>query len=631
MMTVVRRRSLPPTAGIARCGQLALMAVLVLCGLITPVSLRAGEPTGGTPVLPGDALLNTPVGGLERTNATAEVVPVTGQPFPKALRVTIRADAPETNATQLTMPISAPVERGDALLASFSVRGSSVNGKSPAMVELLFERAVDPWTKSLTQDAPAPKEPKAWKRVVAAFTAAESYRPGEAMVSLRFAFGPQTVEVGGLSVVNFGKTRKVEDLVGLAAEQNPLGAATVAVNLADKKQTMLGFGGDFCQPRYGATEPMDAVGAYNLSHLHVVHARVGIPLNWWTPEKGVYRDEAQAHAAFLAMQEFTRRKIPIAASVWEGPTWLLGGRAEQSSRVLPPEKYADCIEAIAQFLVTARDRYGVTVDTFSFNEADYGVNFKFTSETIADFIRQAGPRFRALGLKTKFLVGDTGGGMEVVGYARPLLEDRSLAPYLGPLAFHCWDVLGAPDARYEAIAALGKEFDKPVWCTEAGHDAGLWQQPNPWASWDNALRTALAYAKTLRLTGASLMDYWTYQDNYPLVNREGTQPYPVFTILQQMEDALPPGSRIVSAAADRDELRVLAASGPEAGQCSVLLVNPIGAGKVTLTGLPPGARASVITSTTTALRKATAEEVSREGQMTITVPTRSVVTVLLRL
>ncbi len=627
---IEQRRSLLPVAGFARYGRLTLASAVLLGVLVFPTHLQAGQIAGGASVLPDDALLNTPVGGLERTNAMTEVVEATGQPFAQALRVKIRADTPETNATQLTMPISTPVARGDVLLASFFLRGYSVRGQAPAQVELLFERSVSPWTKSVTLDAPAPKDTQAWKRVTVAFTSAESYRPGEAMVSLRFAFGPQTVEVGGLLVVNFGKTKKLEDLVALAVEQNPLGGVTVAVNLAAKKQTLMGFGGDFCQPRYGATEPMDAVGAYNLSHLHVVHARVGIPLNWWTPEKGVYRDEAQAQAVFLAMQEFTRRKIPIAASIWEGPAWLLGGRPEQEGRVLPPAKYADCIEAIAQFLVTARDRYGVTVDNLSFNEADEGINFLFTSATIADFIRQAGPRFRTLGLKTKFLVGDTGGGIEFASYARPLLEDKTLTPYLGPLAFHCWDVFSASDARYEAIAALGREFGKPVWCTEAGHDAGLWQKPNPWASWENALRTALAYEKTLRLTNASLVDYWTYQDNYPLVNRDGTQPYPVFDILQQMEQALPPGSRIASAVPSRDDLGVLAAAGPEANRFSVLLVNPIGAGRVTLTGLPAGASASLIISSATALHKNTSDQVTREGRLTVAMPSQSVVTVLLK-
>src|ERR1700678_548559 len=108
-------------------------------------------PSGGHPVLRADALLTTPVGGLERTQASADVIPASGAQISRALRVTVRANAPETNATQLTLPIAAPVSRGDVLVASFSLRGATAGG-APAHVELLFERAVDPWTKSVTFD-----------------------------------------------------------------------------------------------------------------------------------------------------------------------------------------------------------------------------------------------------------------------------------------------------------------------------------------------------------------------------------------------------------------------------------------------------------------------------------------------
>lgn len=588
-------------------------------------------PAGGTPVLTADALLTTTVGGLEKTNATVTVVPVTGQPFAKALRVLIRTSAAETNATQLTIPIAAPVEKGEALLASFYVRGASTSGGSPAQVEFLFEASASPWTKSATRGAVTPRNAaQTWKRVLVPFSSVAAYKPGEAMVSLRFAFGPQTVEVGGLTVANYGKTRTADQLIALSAEKNPLGATEVVVRLADTKQTMMGFGGNFCQPRYGATEPMDAVGRYNLENLRVVHARVGIPLNWWTPEKGVYKDEAQSRAVFLAMQELAKRKIPITGSVWEGPAWMLPGKPEQNGKILPPERYADCIEAVAQFLVTARDKYGVGMDYFSFNEPDYGVNFKFTPAQMADFIRQAGPRFQALGLKTKFLVADTANGANFADYARPLLEDKSIAPYLGPLAFHSWDALGVLESRYAAIAALSKQYNKPVWCTEAGHDAQLWQAPNPWGSWENALRTALAYEKTLRLTGASLMEYWTYQNNYPIVQEDGKTPYPVFRVMRQMEQALVPGAKIATATPASDDLRALAAAGPKRGQFSILLINPIGAGKASVSGLPTGATVSIVQSTEDAPQKTLAAKprVGRDGRVTVALPPRSVVTLL---
>ena len=306
---------------------------------------------------------------------------------------------------------------------------------------------------------------------------------------------------------------------------------------------------------------------------------------------------------------------------------MLPGTAEQG-RTLPRENYDDCIEAIAQFLVAARDKYGATVDTFSFNEADYGVNFKFTPAQISDFMRLAGPRFAALGLKTKFLVGDTANGSNFADYARPLLQDKSVAPYLGPLAFHCWDAMSALDSKYTAIAALGRQYNKPIWCTEAGHDAQLWQAPNPWQSWENALRTALAYERTLRLTAASQMDYWTYQDNYPLVAKDGAKPFPVWYVVRQMEEALPPGSHVATATSSHDELKVLPTAGPKPGQFSVLLINPVGAGRVTISGLPRGAAFSLTQSTKDTQRGEFAQlfRTDGAGRATVSLPARSVVT-----
>ncbi len=607
-------------------GLAALVAFTALFAAATPTARAAEE---GVLILVRDALLTNQVGGLDRTKATAQVVAVDGQAFPKALRVTVGTASAETNATQLTMQNAAPVKRGDALIATFWVRGASADGKRPGQIEFLFERCTDPWTKSIWHDAIAPRPTGKWKRFVLAFLAAEDYRPGEAMASVRFAFGPQTVEVGGLEVRDMGPGLKPDDIAEVAARENPLGRATVTLRLADTRQTMVGLGGDFCQPRYGSSEAMDAVGQYNLDHLRVAHARIGIPLNSWAPERGVYKDEGPAHASFLAMQEMAKRKIPFAGSIWEGPQWMLGGRREQSGRELPPDRVADCIEAIAQYLVTARDKYQVTLDNLSFNEPDYGVNFKFTAPQMAAFIAKAGPRFRQLGLKTRFLIGDTGGGVPSAEYCETLLKDAAIASYLGPISFHCWDALGAPDAAYEAIAQVGRKYHKSIWCLEAGHDAGLWERPDPWESWENALRTALAYERTLRLTGAEVMDYWTYQDNYPIVSKDGTRPFRVHHVIRQMADVFTAGAKVATATVSGDDLCALPTVGPKPGQFALLLVNPVGAGSVRLTGLPAGASVRVVTSTRAAQNEvAKPARADAKGALTVALPARSVVSVL---
>ncbi len=580
-------------------------------------------------VLPEDALFSSPVGGLEQTGARSEIVEVSNQPFSRALRVVIGRPSAETNATQLTLPNALPLRKGDALVATLWVRGQSLN-KAPAQLQFLFEKSTTPWTKSVVFDILTPLVATKWKRVVIPFTIAADFAPGEAMASLRFAFGPQIVEVAGLGVVSYGKTKTAGELLELVAAQNPLGRVEVKVDLSQGAQKLGGFGGNFAQPRYGKVEAMDAVGQFNLDNLKVSQGRIGIPLNDWTPRRGTYRDEGTARAALLQAQILAKRGIPVIGSVWEGPTWLVGGAPEEGGKVLPREGYEDCIEAIAQFLVASRDKYGAPIAYFSFNEADYGVNFKFTPAQIAEFIALAGPRFKTLGLKTKFLTGDTANGANLPDYARPLLQNRAIAPYLGPIAFHSWDALSAPEAKYREIAALCAQFNKEIWCTEAGHDSALWQQENPWSSWENALRTALAYERTLRLSGASVMDYWTYQDNYPLVSSDGKTPYPVWQVIQNLEKALAKGHRIVASKSDNDDLKTIAARGPQRGQFSLVLINSAGAGEIKVSGLPKGAALMSVLDSSTGSNERAVEPRSTdaEGSATFRVPARSVLTVL---
>lgn len=606
---------------------LSLRALVALGGLFIALAACAQAPPGGTSPIPEDSHLSTLVGGLEATGSSAKVIDVSGQPFEKALQVTVGRASVDTNATQLTILNSKPIRQGDVMLATLYVRGQNEQG-GPARAEFLFEKATDPWTKSVTRGAVAARSPGQWRKTQVPFAAAADYAVGEAMVSIRLAFGPQTVEIGGLDVQNFGSSRSLDELMEFVTTENRLGSVRVDVDLKKTAQTFEGLGGNFCQPRYGETEAMDSVGQYALDNLRVVHARIGMPMNHWNPEPGVFRDEAQAKASFEAMQIMKRRGIPITVSVWEGPGWMLGGQPEQSGRTLAPEKYGDCIESIVQYLVTARDKYGVEADYFSFNEPDYGVNFRFTPEQMVAFMKQAMREFRSAGLKTKFLTADTANGTNFYDYARPLLREPELRPFLGPLAFHSWDALGASEDSYRRIAQLGRETGMPVWCMEAGHDAQLWQAPNPWPSWDNALRLAMAYERTVRLTESSLMAYWTYQDNYPLVDGDSGKPHPAFHVMRQMQDVFVPGWNMAAATPGQDDLQTLASVGE--GKFAVLLVNPIGAGEVTLHGLIPGAAARVVTSTAARQAYGTREalRVSADGTLKVSVPARAVVTVL---
>ena len=147
----------------------------------------------------------------------------------------------------------------------------------------------------------------------------------------------------------------LEALRSEAAVGDPLEKVALCFDWTHPRQTMRGLGGNFCQPRYGSTDALDAVGRYALANLKVAHARIGLPLEKWTPQPSVYRKDAQAAASLGALREMARRGIPTVVSIWEGPQWMLGGKPEEGGRTLDPAKFALCADAIAAYLVVARD------------------------------------------------------------------------------------------------------------------------------------------------------------------------------------------------------------------------------------------------------------------------------------
>jgi GH35 family endo-1,4-beta-xylanase len=137
-------------------------------------------------------------------------VPVQGQAFDTALRADVVERSGLAWDVQLQAPTSGPVESGDALLATFSVRCTrSLVESGEGQTEFVFELARDPWTKSISYPVKAGRE---WLTFNVRFMASGSYGPGDAQLIFRLGYAPETIEIGGVSVKNFGKRLRVEDL-----------------------------------------------------------------------------------------------------------------------------------------------------------------------------------------------------------------------------------------------------------------------------------------------------------------------------------------------------------------------------------------------------------------------------------
>ncbi len=164
-------------------------------------------------LLPEDALAAFRLNGQNAADARLERVVVEGQPFGHALRARTEREPQLDYHIQLQARTVAAVEKGDVIHVSFWLRGAAASAETgEARTALVLEKASEPYTKLLTLPAGAQVEAEDWRRVELPFTAAERYAAGEAQVLFRLGYQPQTLEIGGLSVLNYGKQISVQDL-----------------------------------------------------------------------------------------------------------------------------------------------------------------------------------------------------------------------------------------------------------------------------------------------------------------------------------------------------------------------------------------------------------------------------------
>ena len=160
-------------------------------------------------MLDTDAAVGLRVVGDEAARiASSQVVPVTGQPFTQAMRVDVReAGSRPWSVLLVTRPNSA-VRKGDVLLLSFYVRcAASMTGEMTAGAQL--ERNSGDWHKVLELPVGARD---AWARIDIPGVADLDLPAGESQVSIHLGHQRQSVEIGGLTLTNFGPNGDVKSL-----------------------------------------------------------------------------------------------------------------------------------------------------------------------------------------------------------------------------------------------------------------------------------------------------------------------------------------------------------------------------------------------------------------------------------
>jgi hypothetical protein len=170
-----------------------------------PVQEAANARIAGLPrvdLLGGAGIAAFKISGDNAKSAESKAVPVTGQPFTDAMRFTTKEASSHEWAVQLQTPTTAPVAMGDAILATFWFRTETPQEGSVGETEFVFELGRSPYSKSIQYPIQAGPD---WTRVQVRFTAAANYAAGEANMIFRLGYDPQTLDLGGVKVENFGK------------------------------------------------------------------------------------------------------------------------------------------------------------------------------------------------------------------------------------------------------------------------------------------------------------------------------------------------------------------------------------------------------------------------------------------
>ena len=161
----------------------------------------------GEPVLPADSTsafrLNAAAG-----DAKMEIIKGEGQTFTQALRVQSVKRPDHVWNLQISARSVVDVKKGDVLLGTFWLRCVEP-ATGQAQTVFVFELGKDPYSKSVECPLSVGGQ---WRQFHIPFTAHMDLPAGQAHVNFQVGFDPQKIEIGGISVVNYGTKVKLKDL-----------------------------------------------------------------------------------------------------------------------------------------------------------------------------------------------------------------------------------------------------------------------------------------------------------------------------------------------------------------------------------------------------------------------------------
>lgn len=363
-----------------------------------------------------------------------------------------------------------------------------------------------------------------------------------------------------------------------------------------------GIGGNF-RLQNAKTDPQ--VIDYSLENLNVTWSRVEMPWREWHPDQ--IKDPAsearngnlhpKVKAAMEMAQRLDKMGIPVMLAGWFAPEWAIIGKPFKGvhpdgsmGNLLDLTKKEKIYTSIVSYVKYLKDEYGVETVLFSLNESDLGIDVRQTAEEHNDLIKELGALFRAAGLQTEFLLGDTAdaNGWEFTTIAS---MDPESVPYIGGVSFHSWR--GWTDENLIKWRDISNRVDAPLFVGEGSIDAGAWRYPQIFEEPTYALDEIDVYVKIMNIAQPRSILQWQLTADYSILSGGGIsgnyedELYPTqrFFNLKQL-GTTPQGLHYIPITVDNKDVRAAALGDNLKGLYTIHLVNRGPAREVQLKGLP---------------------------------------------
>jgi endo-1,4-beta-xylanase len=186
---------------------------VMLLELFMVITLFAGESIAdavaeGSALLPVNAVDDFQYGGSKAENGRLEHIAVTGQSFDRAMRLATNNDPGIEWGVQATLATDFDIEKGDVVLARFWLRcADSMTGQG--FTGFVFEQNTAPNEKAAELRVGAGTE---WLQCFVPFKATRDFPKGKAQICFRGGFDRQTVEIGGLELIDYGPGGDIDAL-----------------------------------------------------------------------------------------------------------------------------------------------------------------------------------------------------------------------------------------------------------------------------------------------------------------------------------------------------------------------------------------------------------------------------------